>query len=100
VWDCDVLPKYNKLTESNNTYPFIFERNNENKLTENGIENLFPESLFSGMITCTTSSLGKKREAFDSNRKRDFEKLIMERNDPEDFKLFAPFITKVQELIS
>ncbi|MCI5113430.1 MAG: ATP-binding protein [Candidatus Electrothrix sp. AW1] len=98
VWDCDV--KYNKLTASNNTYPFIFEKNNENNLAKKGIENLFPSSLFSGMIKRTTLSQGDTIEEFDGSRKRDFEKLIMERNNPDDFKLFAPFIEKVKELVS
>ncbi len=100
VWDCDVWSKYNKLTASNNTYPFIFEKNNDNNLAKKGIENLFPESLFSGMIKSTTLSKGDTIEEFDGSRKRDFEKLVMERSDPDDFSLFAPFVMKVQELIA
>lgn len=96
VWDCDVSYK---LQPDNHTYPFIFERNNENKLAKKGIENLFPDSLFSGMIKRTTLSQGDTIEEFDGARKRDFEKLVMERSNPDDFKLFDPFIAKVQELV-
>ncbi|MCI5207635.1 MAG: ATP-binding protein [Candidatus Electrothrix sp. ATG2] len=98
VWDCDV--KYNQLTASNNTYPFIFEKNNENILAKKGIENLFPSSLFSDMIKCTTLSQGDRIEEFDGTRKRDFEKYILERSNPDDFNLFSPFIEKVQELVA
>ena len=97
VWDCDVSYK---LQPVNNTYPFFFKRNNENKLAKKGIENLFPESLFSGMIKRTTLSQGDTIEEFDGSRKRDFEKIVMARSNPDDFKLFAPFIEEVQKLVA
>lgn len=97
VWDCDVSYK---LQAINNTYPFVFERNNENKLAKRGIENLFSESLFSGMIKSTILSQGDTIKEFDGSRKGDLEKFIIDRSIPDDFSLFSTFIEKVQQLIS
>jgi AAA15 family ATPase/GTPase len=101
VWDCDVSYKFQSV---NNTYPFIFEKNNENKIAKKGIENLFPESLFlPRMIKITTVRKDDnvtEFKDFDGDKKRDFEKHIIERNNPDDFSLFAPFIAKVKDILN
>jgi predicted ATPase len=47
VWDCDVTQKnIVSLQPENKTYPYIFEKNEDNKVAPKGIENMFPEELF------------------------------------------------------
>ena len=98
VWDCDAKDVANKLHDENRTYPFAFEKNIENKLVDKGIENLFPEHLFQTFLTKVISSKGLTKERFDDNRKRDFERHVLQTSKTEDFLNFQPFISKVREL--
>ena len=101
VWDWDVK-KHKKIKDLefvNNTYPFIFERNNYNKIAENGIENLFPESLFDNFKNKNERSTGEIKITFDSYCKRKFEKHVLERNNIDDFEKFKPLIEKIQEML-
>lgn len=97
VWDPDV--QYS-LTETNNTYPFIFPKNASNNLAPRGIEHLFDESLFSGFITTVLDSKSNERKTFDTNRKRDFSESVLKRNNKDDFKNFETLINKISEIRS
>ena len=99
VWDCDAS-KFRKLASQNNTIPFVFEQNLENDLCKSGIENLFPKKLFSGFVTKVTKSKGKIIEQFDKDRKLDFERFVLARDDEEDFKNFSPLVDKIKEIVS
>ncbi len=95
VWDCDVN---HSLGEENNTFPYSISHNSSNTLAKKGIENAFPETLFSNFIKTTTLSDGTTISQFDEHRKRDFEEFISARNDPVDFAHFAPFIAEVNRI--
>ena len=95
IWDCDV--NY-KLKEENKTYPYIFLTNKNNKISQKGIENLFPENLFKNFITETRKSKGDIIKNFDGSRKRDFEKFILARSNKDDFYNFKPMIDEIQRI--
>lgn len=96
VWDCDAsFP----LTEANQTFPFTFSVNEGNHYAKKGIENLFPETLFSGFLKTITLSQGNLIIEFDETRKRDFESHVLTHSTPSDFEKFAPFIEKVRSLL-
>lgn len=96
VWDCDV--KYS-IEESNNTYPFIFNKNTENTIAKKGIENLFNEELFENFKTTIEKSNGEKRVEFDENRKRDFSDLIISRNNKDDFSNFSSLFNHLDDVL-
>ncbi|MGV7222148.1 MAG: AAA family ATPase [Nitrospinales bacterium] len=85
IWDCDV--SFN-LDITNNTFPFIFEKNEENNIATKGIENLFSEELLGDFIKSINFSDGRIKNEFDSNRKKDFEEFIIDRNCKDDFLKF------------
>jgi ABC-type uncharacterized transport system ATPase component len=98
VFDCDAYDLERKLKNINQTYSFIFKKNDGNKLAKKGIENLFPEYLFDNFITTVPSSNGTEIQTFETNKKRDFEKHVLEKSKPDDFLNFNDFIAKVREL--
>lgn len=46
VWDCDSVDLVGKVIETDNFYKYCFENNAENTTAKKGIENLYPENLF------------------------------------------------------
>lgn len=100
VWDCDV--NYH-LTDSNNTYHIILEKNNCNTIIDSGIENMFSDELcinFSKKITIETSFNTTTKLEFDSSRKKEFLNFILTRNNKDDFKLFDKLIQTISQIIS
>lgn len=95
VWDCDV--NYN-LIQANNTYPYIFSKNDENKIAKDGIENMFPAELFATFTTTIIPSSGEQRIEFDKQRKRDFEKFVIDRNNPADFQKFSTLVEEIERI--
>ena len=94
VWDCDA--SYN-LTEENETYPYIFEENKSNTIAKKGIENLFPEELFTNFKRTISDSRGVA-ESFDTNLKNDFTIFVLGRNEKTDFIKFEDLISKISEI--
>ena len=97
VWDCDVT--FN-LNETNNTFPYILEKNDSNSIAEKGIENMFSESLLSNFTTTKTDSWGRIQKTFDGTRKKDLIDLILQRNNKTDFINFEPLIDKICQVNS
>ena len=95
VWDCDVTFE---LQPKNNTYPFILPKNHSNNIATKGIENMFPEELFSGYIKTITMSNGDVKNEFDGTRKKDFEKFILDRNKIDDFKNFSILAEEIRRI--
>ena len=92
VWDCDVKVK---VTPTNNTYTLVLQKNQRNNIAKKGIENMFPEHLFNGFTTKISKSQGEVITNFDENRKRDFEKLVLSRNDINDFTNFSCLVEEI-----
>ncbi len=97
VWDCDV---HYALKPENNTYPFIFPKNQNNNIAKKGIENMFPENLFGEYKTTIRPSNREERVEFDESRKRDFESMIMERSNPDDFEKFESLVAEIDRIRS
>lgn len=97
VWDCDASFQ---LLEANQTYPFFFPMNDENKYSKKGVENLFPETLFAGFLKTISPSQGNPIIEFDEARKRDFESHVLANANDSDFEKFCPFIEKVRSLLA
>ena len=97
VWDPDASD-CRSLVEQNNTHPFVLDANTNNSVAQKGIENLFPQHLFSDFKKIITKSRGETTEYFDDERKVDFENFILDRNNAEDFELFDPLLRKIREL--
>jgi predicted ATPase len=95
VWDCDVSPG---VEAENNTFPLAILRNPNNTIAKSGIENAFPESLFSGFTKTTTLSKGKTITEFEEGRKRDFESLVISRNNLSDFDHFSTLIIEIERI--
>jgi len=96
VWDCDA--SYS-LQEINNTFPFFFSVNEANRVARSGIENLFPESLFTNFLKTITPSRGQVITEFDEARKRDFESHVLTTANVSDFNNFGPVIEKIRSLL-
>jgi predicted ATPase len=97
VWDCDAS-KARSLAARDNTYPFVFEGNPENSIAERGIENLFDEHLFEGLVTEVRHPDGRIEKSLPSNRKKALEERILDRNDSNDFLRFQPLVDFVRQL--
>jgi predicted ATP-dependent endonuclease of OLD family len=95
IWDCDVTYT---LNEANNTYPHILQKNEDNTIATKGIENIFPIELFDNFKKTIIDSRGESKHEFDSNRKRDFESFILERNKKEDFVNFESLLNEIQRI--
>ena len=91
------------MVAKNNTVPFIFEQNADNKLADKGIENLFAEILFQPHFTETikkkSGKVLKTFERLEDDWKNRFREEIMRRENPDDFANFQPLINKIRELL-
>lgn len=95
VWDPDVS---NSLVESGNVFKLILPRNEENRISQKGIENLFPESLFEGFVTRAEDSRGSVKTSFDPKRKADFEAHVLSNSTETDFEKFSVLVEKLDEI--
>jgi hypothetical protein len=98
IWDCDAEKCRNK-TDGKNTYPFVFEKNDSNNIAKSGVENLFPECLFTGYKTVTKKSNGRTIEQFDNDTKNKFLEFILSRNNEDDFENFIPLIEFIVNIL-
>jgi energy-coupling factor transporter ATP-binding protein EcfA2 len=97
AWDCDA-EKFRSLPQTNNTHPYVFERNPANTLATKGIENLFAPNLLDGHKKEIYFSDGRVQAEFDENQKAAFASFILDRREPSDFALFEPFVAFVRKL--
>ncbi len=104
VWDCDCNCKeYKDLKESNNVFPFIFDKNEENKIASKGIENLFSEEFFQDfpddfIVTVTKSRV--ERKSFNTDNKNKFFQLVCENGTKKSFVNFKPLCEKIKDILT
>lgn len=67
-------------------------------LQQKGIENLFPEELFDTSFVTTTITDGNTKTFFNENKKKQFEQMIMTRNNESDFEKFSSLIEKINKI--
>lgn len=97
AWDCDAN-KYRNLSPQNNTYPFVFEKNDENDICSKGIENLFLPILLGKFLKTIQFANGDLKKEFDDSQKSAFNDFILSRNNRDDFEKFDPFVEFVREI--
>lgn len=95
VWDCDV--GFN-LQEANRTYPLTLARNEKNALARKGIENAFPEHLFTGHTKTITRANGDERREFDESQKAEFAAKICNEASRDDFAHFEGLIREIERI--
>jgi ABC-type branched-subunit amino acid transport system ATPase component len=95
AWDCDA-DKYRNLESINNTYPYVFQRNESNTIATKGIENLFRTSLLEGFKKEIHFSDGRMKVEFDESQKGAFARFVLDRGESSDFELFSGFIEFVR----
>jgi len=101
IWDFDAKNIANSLNDTNNFKCFAFEENQSNAKIKKGIENLYPDDLFTkdlySVPNGTTDYGGTRAEEFNKN---DFLVKIKQINDPAKFSNFNPLVTKIDEILS
>ncbi|MGI9256689.1 MAG: AAA family ATPase [Salinispira sp.] len=96
VFDCDTAQEMSSLKDENNTYAFVFEKNEENDKVKKGIENLFPKERFlDEFYTQKPLDDGGQTEHLDKNCFMDF---MLNDGTEQDFAKFRPLIDKINEL--
>lgn len=96
VWDCDVRSQFNE--EYPNTVPYIFEKNESNTKVRDGIENLFPVSVFLDKFYRTKDKGdGGSHTSLDKDKFKDH---MIQDGSKEDFKNFKPLFEKISGLLN
>jgi hypothetical protein len=71
-----------------------------NHLAQNGVENIYPETIFKGFIKTETDSQGIETKKFDPKRKRDFTGQIQASQNISDFQNYESLILKIESLLT
>jgi len=95
VWDCDVSFT---LTDTKDTFAYIFLKNNNNKKVTKGIENLFPEEKFEDKFYIEKSKDDGGTQK--SLNKEDFKNNIIKNGKEKDFENFKPLFEKIDNMIA
>lgn len=95
IWDCDVAVDVESV---DNTYALRIDKNPENNVAQKGIENAFREDLLKPFCIRQVAVDGGERFLFDTNYKRDFERMILDRDDVGDFYHFEALCKKIDEI--
>lgn len=101
VWDCDAMNKVKPLKESTTVFKFCFEKNTANNKVKKGIENLYPENIFTKDCYETkeeTDDYGAKKIIQEINKDKVLVKV--ENNTTKDFFInFNPLVSKLQTIL-
>ncbi len=94
AWDCDVSFS---LTDTDNTFAYIFPKNNTNDKVVKGIENLFPKDKFVDefYIEKTKDDGGTQK----SLNKEKFKNDIINSGTEKDFENFKPLFEKIKSIV-
>ena len=102
VWDCDSFSKTISIIESSSFYKLCFPQNELNSKAKKGIENLYPEHLFTEDvydIKETDIDYGGSKREIIFNKSKFLEKIKQE-TDAEVFRLYTPLIDKIKSIIT
>ncbi len=101
VWDCDHKDSCESLSETEWFFRFVFEKNDVNEKVKKGIENLYPQELFSDDMYSTkesTNEYGATTIIQEFNRNKFIEQVKRD-NDSTHFSNFLPLIEKIKSII-
>lgn len=98
VWDRDFGTK---IEEKNNTFGFVFGKNESNKLEKNtGIECQFDHKYTENYVLKTTDTDGTLESThFKGNKKQEFKDHILANYDENSFKNFKPLVERISKLL-
>ena len=95
VWDCDV--KFS-LVDTNDTFAYIFPKNDTNTKVTKGIENLFPEEKFQDNFYIEGPKAdGGTHKSLDKEK---FKNDIIKNGIEKDFENFKPLFEKIKSIIN
>ena len=104
VWDCDSVNKVKNKSETENVFKFCFKKNEANKICFKGIENLYPENIFTNdllkIVNITQNGKTETKKEFPENNKNRFLEKIKQQTDNTIFANFQPLIDKIKELLT
>lgn len=107
IWDCDATAKISSKTDSEYVFKFCFEKNSLNSLCQRGIENLFPEGLFTEDVVTRVPPVktngiikGEEITRFDDGNKNAFLEKIKLESNTDKFSNFLPLIEKISFLLT
>lgn len=107
VWDCDSKGKVSSKVDTDRVFRFWFEKNTLNALCGRGIENLFPETIFTDDVVTIVNpnmvnwvSRGEITKNFNDANKNAFLEKIKNETDLSVFTNFSPLIEKIKSLAS
>ena len=95
VLDCDVKTLF---TDTDNTFSYIFSKNDDNPKVKKGIENLFPEKCFTDDFYYVGTG-NDDGGAHISLNKKEFKNHMISNGTKEDFKNFMPLIERINNII-
>ncbi|MBU0614164.1 AAA family ATPase, partial [Patescibacteria group bacterium] len=106
VWDCDFASTVSNITETDNFKTFCFEENTSNSKAVDkigkavGIENLYPDSLFTDDVYTAKEIRGSYSTTTSINEfdKQKFLNKVKAETDQDTFNNFKPLIKKIKEL--
>jgi predicted ATP-binding protein involved in virulence len=102
VWDCDSASIVDTVIEKSSFKKFCFQRNEQNSKAKKGIENLYPDTLFTDDVydeKKTEIEYGgiKNEKIFNKNK---FLEKIRQENNVEVFNNFKLLIEKIKNILS
>lgn len=101
IWDCDSFAITSTISEKNNFYKYCFNKNANNNTSKKGIENLYPEYLFTPDLYDTREidiDYGGKKIEVTFNKSRFLGK-IKSMDDPSIFSGYTPLISKIKSIL-
>lgn len=101
VWDCDSIKIVDKIDESYNFYKYNFSLNESNSKVKKGVENLYPESIFTDNFYATTNETDDygAEKIIKKFEKMKFLNHIKSLSDPNIFSNFNDLILKIDEIL-
>lgn len=100
IWDCDAITIVEPIKETENCKKFCLAKNEENSKIEAGIENLYPENIFTEEVF--KSQQKKLLDGSTTISRLDKNKLlekIKKLDDPSPFVKFSPLLEKITSLL-
>lgn len=100
VWDCDAITIVEPLIETSSCYKFCFSKNGSNRKMKNGIENLYPESLFTDDVyTKTQEECDDGEKTMTRVDKNKFLEKVKLSESATDFDNFKPLVEYIKSLL-
>lgn len=98
IRDCDAESNVTPLTETDRIKKYCFLKNTSNHKAIKGIENLYPESLFSDDLYTNTKTWDYGQPIYEFN-KNNFLAKVQATSTSDIFQWFIPLIEKIKDLI-